>query len=459
MSRAHSIPRGVLVPESSRYALWALAAGASVAVPVGLLLSGIGPPLALEAGAGLAFLAVVGLAVVRFDAAVLLAFSLLGVVLVEPAPTDLVLFVVVAIALVTGRLQPRVPPAALAALAALLALNLFSAVEVLDYGRAVAYVTITAYLVVFALWLSGYVDSRERARIIVAGYAVAGATSALLGLAALLVGLPGGDQLVGDGRVQALFQDPNVFGPFLVPIALILLEDLLAPRLFALPRALKCALVLLLVLGVALSFSRGAWVNLAVGVVVVLLVVALRRGGGRKALVALLVALVATGAVAATVAATGSESLLLERAGLQSYDATRFSAQAVGIESAERYPFGVGPGQFEQYASLSAHSTYVRVAGEQGLPGLVALAAFVLTTLVVALGNALKGRESYGIGSAALLGAWCGLLVNSLVVDTLHWRHLWVVAALVWVGWARRNVSGLDPQVTFARPGRDGQRM
>ena len=144
---------------------------------------------------------------------------------------------------------------------------------------------------------------------------------------------------------------------------------------------------------------------------------------------------------------------------MQSYDATRFSAQAVGIESAERYPFGVGPGQFEEYASLSAHSTYVRVAGEQGLPGLVALAAFVLTTLVVALGNALKGRESYGIGSAALLGAWCGLLVNSLVVDTLHWRHLWVVAALIWVGWARRNVSGLDAQIMFARPGRDGQRM
>jgi hypothetical protein len=24
--------------------------------------------------------------------------------------------------------------------------------------------------------------------------------------------------------------------------------------------------------------------------------------------------------------------------------------------------------------------------------------------------------------------------VNSFVVDTLHWRHIWVVAAMVWAG-------------------------
>jgi O-antigen ligase len=458
MSRALSLPPRARGSDRSWPALFAPAAGAALAVPVGLLLSGVRPPLVAEAAAALALLAVVALGVLRFDATVALAFALLGVVLVEPAPSDLVLFVVVAIALVTGRFQPRVPPVVLAALGALLALNLFSAVEVVDTGRAVAFLATTAYLVVFALWLSGYVGSRERARIVVGGYLVAAAVSALIGLAALFVGLPGGDQLVGDGRVQALFQDPNVFGPFLVPVALILLEDILTPRLFALRRMLKAALMLLLVLGVAFSFSRGAWVNLAVGVAVVLTVVALRRKGGRKALVASLLTVVAAAAVAATIATTGSQSLMFERAGMQSYDATRFSAQAVGIESAERYPFGVGPGQFERYASLSAHSTYVRVAGEQGFPGLVALAVFVVTTLVVALGNALAGRDCHGVGSAALLGAWCGLLVNSLVVDTLHWRHLWVVAALVWIGWARKS-SGFDAHVPLAQPRRNGHRM
>ena len=42
------------------------------------------------------------------------------------------------------------------------------------------------------------------------------------------------------------------------------------------------------------------------------------------------------------------------------------------------------------------------------------------------------GRDTYGIGSAALLAAWCGLLANSVFIDTLHWRHLWLVAGLIW---------------------------
>ena len=65
----------------------------------------------------------------------------------------------------------------------------------------------------------------------------------------------------------------------------------------------------------------------------------------------------------------------------------------------------------------------------------------MIFTLGAALGNAVAGRDTYGIGSAALFGAWCGLLVNSFVIDTLHWRHLWVVAALIWAGWARRRVG------------------
>jgi hypothetical protein len=46
-----------------------------------------------------------------------------------------------------------------------------------------------------------------------------------------------------------------------------------------------------------------------------------------------------------------------------------------------------------------------------------------------------------GIGSAALLGAWVGLLVNSLVIDSLHWRHFWVIAALVWAGAMHHTAS------------------
>jgi hypothetical protein len=64
----------------------------------------------------------------------------------------------------------------------------------------------------------------------------------------------------------------------------------------------------------------------------------------------------------------------------------------------------------------------------------------MLLTLGFAARNAVLGRSTYGIGSAALLAAWCGLLANSLFIDTLHWRHLWLLAALIWAGTALRAV-------------------
>ena len=165
--------------------------------------------------------------------------------------------------------------------------------------------------------------------------------------------------------------------------------------------------------------------------------------------------LVAGALVVGTVAVSGSADFVAERAHIQSYDSDRFGAWVAGLEPAQRYPFGVGPGQFESIASISAHSTYVRAVAEQGLPGLIAISALMTFTLGAALGNALSGRDTYGIGSAALLGAWCGLLVNSFVIDTLHWRHLWIVAALIWAGWARRRVSAgrvhVQPRVWNSR--------
>jgi O-antigen ligase len=423
-----------------RFEAVAITGALLLAVLLALTLSREPPPFGLELAAGAAFLAVVVLAVVHVEAAVALGFALVGIALVEPAPADLVFLVVIAVVVSTGRFRTRVPPVAAAALIALLALNLLSAIEVIDGGAAALYLGITIYLTIFAFWLSGFVTSRRRARIVAGGYLCAAAASAGLGTAALFMPLPETELLVAGGRVQALFQDPNVLGAFLVPIALILVEDLLTPRLFNLRPAVKAALVLVLVLGVVLSYSRGAWLNLLLGLLVLLVVLALRRGGGRKVVRVVLLGAVVTGLVATVLAASGSEDFLLERARIQEYDAGRFAGQVVGLELAERYPLGLGPGQFEAYTSISAHSTYVRAFAEQGILGLIVFAAFAVSTLAAAVANAVAGRETYGIGSAALLAAYCGILANSVVIDTLHWRHFWIVVALIWVAWGRTRI-------------------
>lgn len=379
----------------------------------------------------------VALTLARYEAAVALGFLLLGVVRIEPAPSDGVFAIVMAVGLVTGRFDiQRVPLTAFALVGSLIALNLISAVEALDPAVAGRYFAITLYLGVFSIWFAGYLRTERRARLVVVAYVVGAVVVAVPSTLALFLPVPGGDQLLSiDGlRAQGLFKDPNVFGPFLVPPALFLLEELMHPRLLRLRTSTKALMFLALVLGVLFSYSRAAWANLVIAIAVMLVVMALRRGGGRRAALILVLVTFAAGAAVATIAVTGSLGFLQERASFQSYDVQRFGAQRTGVELAERYPFGIGPGQFDVVSPVSTHSMYVRVLAEQGVLGLFTVLALVLVTLVLAARNAVLGRDTYGIGSAALLGIWVGIVVNSFVVDTLHWRHLWVVAAIVWAG-------------------------
>ena len=301
---------------------------------------------------------------------------------------------------------------------------------------------ITLYLCMFSLWLGAYIDRPTRARRLVCAYLFTAILSAVLASAALFVHFPFHTLLIGDGeRAKGLFKDPNVYGPFLVPIILILAEEILRPRLLRLRRSYMLVCFLLLVLGVIFSYSRAAWLNLAIGLIVLIAVVTLRRPD-RRAITLILVVLVGAGAIASAIVVTGSLGFLEQRARLQSYDTSRFAAQDRGLHVGLEHPFGLGPGQFEVISPVASHSLYIRSLSEQGVLGLLAIIVLVVGTMAFALVSVLRGRDTYGISAAALLAAWCGLVANSFFVDTLHWRHLWLVAALIWAGAMRGRIVG-----------------
>jgi hypothetical protein len=406
----------------------------------GVVLSRNPLPLPVLLAIGVGLLGTLFLALARYHAAVALGVLLLAAVRLEPAPADVVLGVLIVAAFATGRFSlERVPLSATLLVSFFLALNLLASVEVIDAARAVEFFAITLYLGIFALWLTAYVRSARRARLVVVAYVIAAVASAALACLALFTPLPGKEAFVDGPRAQGLFKDPNVFGPFLVPAALILMEEIVAPRLLRLRVATKLFLLSVVTAGVLFSFSRAAWLNLAVGAVVLLAILTLRRGGGRKAMTLFVVFLLAAAAVFGVVSATSSAGFLQQRAAFQVYDAQRFGAQVSGIDLAAQYPLGIGPGQFERVSELSAHSTYVRALAEEGVLGVLVVLGLMLMTLGFAARSAALGRDTYGIGSAALLAAWCGVLANSLFIDTLHWRHLWLLAALIWAGTALRK--------------------
>jgi O-antigen ligase len=401
-------------------------------------------PLTVALGGGVLMLLALALVLARYDLAIYVGFLLLAVVLVEPAPSDALFGLVMAVAAVTGRFGiRRVSRLALCIVAALLLLNLLSLSEVTDWSAAGRFVLITLYLGLFSLWLAAYVDRPSRAQRLVRAYLAAAVFSAVLASAALFLHFPFHTLLIGDGeRAKGLFKDPNVYGPFLVPITLILAEELLRPRLLRMRRSFMLLCFLALTLGIIFSYSRAAWLNLAVGLVVLIAVVTLRRPD-RRALTLVVVVLVGGAAIAGAVVVTGSLSFLEQRAHLQSYDTSRFAAQERGLHVGLEHPFGLGPGQFEVISPVASHSLYIRALSEQGVLGLMTIIALVVGTLAFAVVSVLRGRDTYGIGAAALLAAWCGLVANSFFVDTLHWRHLWLVAALIWAG-AVRGGRGLS---------------
>ena len=407
---------------------------------VAFVLTGHPPPsLKLIVGGGIALLGVLALAITRFDSAVFLGFLLMSIVWVQPGPPDIVFAVVFAVAVASGRMRLRRLPMSVGILVAgFVFLNILSATFVVDPPAAERYFAITLYLAIFSIWLAGYVDSAQRARRVLVGLLVTGViTGGAACLALYIPGVPLANRLTGAQRAQGLFHDPNIFGPFMALLAFFVLEELLQPRLLRIHRFWKFAMLVVLGSGVLFSFSRAAWLNAAVGVFAMLVVFALRHGGGQRAMMILVTLLAALAALAVFVSVSGSATFLSDRARLQSYDTSRFSAQETGLRLVATYPFGVGPGQFESYVTISAHSAYVRALAEQGVLGLATILALIVATLVFAGRNAVIGRDTYGIGSAALLGAWCGLVANSAFVDTLHWRHLWLVAALIWAGTMR----------------------
>lgn len=414
------------------------------------------PSLGLILIGGLGLLGLVALAIARYEWAVALGFMLIGFVQVEPAPTDLVFALVIAVAATTGRFDlSRVPLSIGAALGAFIVLNVLSTTEAIDPKTAGFFFSITAYMAVFSIWLAGFIDRESRARSLMLAYLFAAITAAAIGLAAYWLPIPGRANLLygpggADERIKSLFKDANVFGPFLIPAALMMLEEILQPRLIQGKRVLKGLAFTLLAVAVLFSFSRAAWGNLILATIAMLAVMSIRRGGGKRAAGAIVALAVAAVIAATVISISGSFGFLGQRAGLQAYDTNRFGAQANGIQIAESHPLGIGPGQFRLAANLDAHSLYVRAFAEQGVLGLLSLLVLVGATLMLATRNALTGRHTYGIGSATLFGAWLGLLLNSFFVDTIHWRHLWVVAALIWAGSMRKAPEASADERSYA---------
>jgi len=239
-----------------------------------------------------------------------------------------------------------------------------------------------------------------------------------------------GSQILKYGRLNGFFKDPNVLGPFLIPVSAYFLMQFLKARRNEL---LNFALFLFFSFGILFTFSRAAWLNYAVTTILLVGTAFLNRGTCLKALgffvIAALIFFVFWYYFADKVNLLGVslKDFVLSRLGLQSYDVGRFEAQRkfVDILSSADAFFGIGPGNYELYSQVATHSLYARYIGERGLFG---VSLFVLFWALV-LREVFNPRDKNFILLVLL-----GQLVNSVFIDSLHWRHLWLLMTLAFLG-------------------------
>ncbi len=396
--------------------------------------------------------------------AVGLAMCLSGVVLVEPAPIDAAVIGLFGLALLIGQLSfagMHAVPALL--LAVFLFANVVSMTDPIEKTRTIWYALVTAYLGTSLFFFAGLLTRHgmPAVRLLMRGYAFAAIYSVVLGLGAYFGLIPGREILTLYDRPKGLFKDPNVFGPFLIPVAVYALMALQLER----RRWVKAAWAgafLVCTLGVFLSFSRACWVNFAVSLAVYAAMFFWSSESGAQLSGRLVAAAtftcVAGVLVLALISVPAVKSMLMIRLGakgLQSYDTKRFQVHEEALESARRRPLGIGPGQSEIAFAYATHSTYLRVLTENGVVGALAfyalLTASVWRALRLARTAATKRWRSLG---AVLLACLGGVLANSVVIDSIHWRHLWLLLGMAWA--AHPNaLPQVIPRLPYRSPRRE----
>jgi hypothetical protein len=356
---------------------------------------------------------------------------------IEPSPHDALMIVLMAASVAARvRFDRKLVPLTLL-LAVWLAGAFFALIPVLDQKQTVQYVATSSYLVVAAILFACLFCDGDLGRLIVLrrGYIIAALIATAAGYIGFFHLLPGSDVFLANDRVSATFKDPNVYGPFLIYPLLLLLIEFMTRGL----RPPGLAIMIFLIGGLFLSFSRGAWVHFAISAAVTVALLLAAATAPRMRTRILLFSFVALIGMALFVVALISipavHDMFLERAkAIQPYDigpGGRFWEQRLALGVILESPNGLGPFEFFRLYGTQQHDVYMQAFLVYGWIGGAAYIALVMVTLGIGFRASLVPApwQAYLIAAYA---AFVGEAFEGFIVDTDHWRHFFLILGLVW---------------------------
>lgn len=361
-----------------------------------------------------------------------------GFVMSEPAPYELLMVVQVAVWFLLGLKISRAVAPLLAFLLTFNVGGILSLTVMKDLGTGPMYLAVSTFLALTSVFYAAIIEDRhQRLRLLFQAWVAAAIITALLGILGYFHAFPGAEAFTLYDRAKGAFQDPNVFGPFLIAPALYLMHGLLTGKLSSAP--LRVAGLLVIALGVFLSFSRAAWALFLFSAIALVFILLLKERTGAFRLKILLLSLAAIVLlVVAVVIALQFEqvrNLFLDRTTLvKEYDGGhlgRFARHRIGFLMMMENPLGIGPMVFSDIFPEDEHNIWLKSLTTYGWLGFLSYIAMMAWTLTIGFRFLLRDRP----WQPYLMIAWIvivGHVIIGNVIDTDHWRHFYLLLGIVW---------------------------
>ena len=317
-----------------------------------------------------------------------------------------------------------------------------------DRARAVLEVSKELYSYVWFISVAHFMSRRCDIARVAGMWVVVASVLALLMSADAQAGLLGG-MFAARHRAAGTFLNPNMAGSYLV------MAFFLAWALGAAGRRRFYLALPALVAGCIATASNGTAMSLAAGAMVAGVLMSGRRLNQLIG-VGCIVGAVAVGGIGA-----GYERLLkssMDQVSQGKRDAIggtamegaseRFPLWLDAADSLRRVPTGVGPGNFNrQGGSISgdfhgAHNTYVGMLVERGPLGLIGWLAILGSVAVLV--SRMRAAVASGVRLLAvepLFGALAALAVHSVVMEMFHFRHVWMLIAVMCAAGAQASAQ------------------
>ncbi|WP_165137208.1 O-antigen ligase family protein [Rhizobium rhizoryzae] len=387
------------------------------------------------------------MAALRIIGSAMVAFGvfLSGFVIREPAPYEVMLAVQIAIWFLLGlKISRSVAPL----LVLMLLFNIggmFSLTVMNDMTGAPLYMAVSTFLALTSVFYAAIIEDGHHRLLLIFRAWVAGAViTALLGILGYFHAFPGAEIFTRYDRAMGAFQDPNVFGPYLVAPAIYLMYRLLTTRLsravFYVPG------ILILALGIFLSFSRAAWGLFAFAAIALIVVMLLkeRTAAFRMKIftLSLTAVVILMMAIAGAMQSKKVSDLFMNRAKLvQEYDGARlgrFERHKIGFLMAMERPLGMGPMVLGKMFGEDEHNIWLKTLTTYGWLGFVCYLILLWSTLFIGFRSLLRERP----WQPFLMVAWIVLAGHALignVIDLDHWRHVYMLFGIIWGCFALEN--------------------